>query len=309
MTSLVPNCVVVRVPGKINLQLSVGPKGEDGFHGVVTVFQAISLFDDVTVTRGDFDTGISVQITGDHTQGVPTDVTNLCVRAAALMCEKYALPTDLSIEIRKSIPVAGGMAGGSADAAATIIAIDTLFSLGLSREDIHNLAASLGSDVPFMLTGGTAVGRGRGDQVTSALSRGTYHWVLALSKAGLSTPAVYEECDRLRAGMDVATPHVHDQLLQALLTADAAALGKSLVNDLQAAACSLRPALRLILDVGSEYGALGSVVSGSGPTVAFLVSDEEQALDLAVALTSSGVIGGVTRVHGPVPGAKVIEVR
>ena len=174
---------------------------------------------------------------------------------------------------------------------------------------MHEIAAMLGSDVPFMLAGGTAVGRGRGDQVTSALSRGTYHWVLALSTAGLSTPAVYGECDRLRAGMDVATPHVNDQLLQALLAADPVALGKGLINDLQAAACSLRPALRLILDVGSEYGALGSIVSGSGPTVAFLVSDEDHALDLAVALTSSGVVGSVTRVSGPVPGAKIIDVR
>lgn len=309
MTPLVPNCVVVRVPGKVNLQLSVGPKEADGFHGVVTVFQAISLFDDVTVTRGDSGTGISVQTSGDHTHGVPSDGTNLSTRAAVLMCEKYDLPMDLSIEIKKSIPVAGGMAGGSADAAATIVAIDTLFSLGLSRDEMHGIAAMLGSDVPFMLTGGTAVGRGRGDQVTSALSRGTYYWVLALSTVGLSTPAVYGECDRLRAGMDVAAPHANDQLLQALLATDSVALGKSLVNDLQAAACSLRPALRLILDVGSEYGALGSIVSGSGPTVAFLVSDEEHALDLAVALTSSGVVGSVTRVSGPVSGAKVIEVR
>ena len=309
MTPLVPNCVVVRVPGKVNLQLSVGPKEDDNFHGVVTVFQAISLFDDVTVVRGDSGTGISVQILGDHTHGVPSDGTNLSARAAALMCEKYDLSMDLSIEIKKSIPVAGGMAGGSADAAATIVAIDALFSLGLSRDEMHEIAAMLGSDVPFMLAGGTAVGRGRGDQVTSALSRGTYHWVLALSTAGLSTPAVYGECDRLRAGMDVATPHVNDQLLQALLAADPVALGKGLINDLQAAACSLRPALRLILDVGSEYGALGSIVSGSGPTVAFLVSDEDHALDLAVALTSSGVVGSVTRVSGPVPGAKIIDVR
>lgn len=309
MTPLVPNCVVVRVPGKINLQLSVGPKEDDGFHGVVTVFQAISLFDDVTVTRGDPGTGISVHISGDYTHGVPNDATNLSARAAALMCKRHDLPMDLRIEIKKSIPVAGGMAGGSADAAATIVAIDALFSLGLSRDEMHNVAVMLGSDVPFMLTGGTAVGRGRGDQVTSALSRGTYHWVLALSTAGLSTPAVYGECDRLRTGLDVATPHVNDQLLQALLAADSVALGKNLINDLQAAACSLRPALRLVLDVGSEYGALGSIVSGSGPTVAFLVSDEDHALDLAVALTSSGVVGSVTRVSGPVPGAKVIEVR
>lgn len=304
----VATSVVVRVPGKINLQLSVGPKEADGFHGIVTVFQSISLFDDVTVTKEEIGAGLSLEINGDQVHGVPKDESNLAWRAAVLMCQKYELPADLRIDIKKSIPVAGGMAGGSADAAATILAIDALFGLGQTREELHQIAARLGSDVPFMLSGGTAVGRGRGDQVTAALSRGTYHWVLALSTMGLSTPSVYGECDRLREGMKVVTPHVNEHLLQALLAADPVALGKSLVNDLQPAACSLRPALRLILDVGGEYGALGSIVSGSGPTVAFLVGDEDQALDLAVALTSSGVVGSVVRVNGPVPGARVTEV-
>ena len=309
MSHIVPNAVVVRVPGKVNLQLSVGPKESDGYHGVVTVFQAISLFDDVTVSRADVDDGITIAISGDLAHGVPTDETNLAFIAAKLMCQAYDLPTDLVIDIKKSIPVAGGMAGGSADAAATILALDHLFTLGLAREDMHSIAAKIGSDVPFLLGGGTAVGRGHGDEVTSALSRGTYHWVLALSSVGLSTPAVFNEIDRLREGLDVAPPHANEYLLQALLTADAVAVGKALANDLQAAACSLRPALRLILDVGHEYGALGCIVSGSGPTVAFLVADEDAALDLTVALTSSGVIGTVTRASGPVPGARVIEVR
>lgn len=308
MTSSIPQRVVVRVPGKVNLQLSVGPKESDGFHGIVTVFQAISLFDEVTITRQEPGSGVVLSLTGDHIHGVPSDATNLCSQAVSLMCEEFDLPPDLAIEINKSIPVAGGMAGGSADAAAAIMAIDALFLLGLHRDEMHSVAAKIGSDVPFMLHGGTAVGRGRGDKVTSALSRGTYQWVLALSSVGLSTPAVYDECDRLRDGLNVSTPHANDHLLQALLAADPIALGKVLVNDLQPAACSLRPALRLILDVGSEYGALGSIVSGSGPTVAFLVADEDAALDLCVGLTSSGVVGSVARASGPVHGAKVIEV-
>ena len=181
MTQGVANSVVVRVPGKINLQLSVGPKEEDGYHGIVTVFQSISLYDDLTVTKEEIGTGLSLNINGDHVHGVPSDETNLAWRAAVLMCKKHEIPADLRIDIKKSIPVAGGMAGGSADAAATILAIDALFSLGQTREELHEVAAKLGSDVPFMLSGGTAVGRGRGDQVTAALSRGTYHWVLALS--------------------------------------------------------------------------------------------------------------------------------
>jgi 4-diphosphocytidyl-2-C-methyl-D-erythritol kinase len=299
--------VTVRVPAKVNLQLSVGPREADGFHSLVTVFQAISIFDEVTITLAQPNSGVSISISGDHTHGVPADSKNLAVKAAELIAQEYDLDIDVHIDIKKSIPVAGGMAGGSADAAATIVAIDYLFSLGMNREEMSEIAAQLGSDVPFMLSGGTAIGTGHGEQLTPALSRGTYHWVLALSSVGLTTPAVYAECDRLRAELDIAEPQTHEVLMQALLAADPKTVGASLTNDLQAAACSLRPALRLVLDVGQEYGALGALVSGSGPTVAFLVADEEAGLDLAVALTASGVVGSVARAYGPVGGAKVLS--
>ena len=299
--------VTVRVPAKVNLQLSVGPRESDGYHQLVTVFQAISIFDDVTIKIGEQGTGVKLTVSGDQIHGVPTDSSNLVVKAVELIADKFEIDIDVSIDIKKSIPVAGGMAGGSADAAATIVAIDELYSLDMTREEMHVIASQLGSDVPFLLSGGTAIGQGRGDQLTAALSRGTYHWVLALSSVGLSTPAVYGECDRLRQGLDISEPQISDVLMQALLSADPSHVGKLLVNDLQPAACSLRPALRLILDVGQEYGALGAIVSGSGPTVAFLVSDEEHGLDLAVALSASGVVGSVTRAYGPVHGAKVIE--
>lgn len=300
------NSVTVRVPAKVNLQLAVGPREADGFHNLVTVFQAISIYDDVTITKGAPGNGITIEIIGDHTHGVPADATNLAVKAAQLVSNEYDFTIDAHIEINKAIPVAGGMAGGSADAAAVIVGLNDLYDLEMSREEMHEFGAQLGSDVPFMISGGTAIGQGRGDQLTAALSRGTYHWVLALSSVGLSTPAVYQECDRLRAGLDIAAPQTSDALMQSLLAADPKAVGLALHNDLQAAACSLRPALSLVLDVGEEYGALGSIVSGSGPTVAFLVADEEQGLDLAVALTSSGVVGSVARAYGPVQGAKVI---
>jgi 4-diphosphocytidyl-2-C-methyl-D-erythritol kinase len=299
--------VTVRVPAKVNLQLSVGPRESDGYHQLVTVFQAISIFDDVTIRIGEQGSGVNLTVSGDQIHGVPTDSSNLVVKAVELIAEKFELDIDVSIDIKKSIPVAGGMAGGSADAAAAIVAIDELYSIEMTREEMHSIASQLGSDVPFLLSGGTAIGQGRGDQLTAALSRGTYHWVLALSSVGLSTPAVYCECDRLRQGLDISEPQISDALMQALLSADPSAVGKLLINDLQPAACSLRPALRLILDVGQEYGALGAIVSGSGPTVAFLVSDEEHGLDLAVALSASGVVGSVTRAYGPVHGAKVIE--
>ena len=293
------------MPAKVNLQLAVGPKESDGFHEVVTVFQAISILDTLKIEDSD---DFSISISGDYVNGVPLDSENLVARAVELMADRFETTKNLAININKKIPVAGGMAGGSADAAATLLGIDQLYGLNLSKDELSEVATNLGSDVPFMLHGGTAIGRGRGDDVTPALSRGTYSWVIAVSSTGLSTPAVYAECDRLRTGLDIKSPSLNDELLQALLSGDSVRVGKCLTNDLQAAACSLRPALRLILDMGHEYGALGGIVSGSGPSVAFLVADEDHSLDLAVALTSSGVVGSVARAQGPVSGAKVIAV-
>ena len=301
------NGVVVKVPGKVNLQLSVGPLESDGFHEVTTIFQAISIFDDVTVRYGVPNTGISLTVSGPTANGVPTDDKNLAYRAAKLMILKYGISEDIAIHIRKEIPVAGGMAGGSADAAGVLVGIDSLYELGLSRDELERVAAELGSDVPFSISGGIAIGRGHGDQITPALYRGSYHWVLALSNQGLSTPAVYKECDRLREGLDIAKPQVSTSLLQSLGAGNPYETGKALSNDLQAAACSLRPALRLVLEVGKEYGVLGGIVSGSGPTVAFLVEDDEKSLDLSVALSASGVVAGVARATGPVAGARVVE--
>ncbi len=297
---------VVRVPGKINLQLSVGPLQKDGYHELATVFQSVSLFDELTLTP--IESG-AIEIDCGDKAGVPEGRENLAYRAAELMIDRFDIESGVAIKIKKEIPIAGGMAGGSANAGAAIVGIDSLFSLGLSRNEMEKLGAELGADVPFTISGGTAIGTGRGDRITPVLSRGTYYWVLALSTSGLSTPAVYSECDRLREGMDIAAPHVSDELLQSLTHGDAKSLGKKLVNDLQPAACSLKPALRLILDVGIDYGALGGIVSGSGPTVAFLAENEEHALDLVVALTSSGVVGNVVRAQGPVPGARIVTDR
>ena len=299
--------VVARVPAKVNLQLSVGPLGSDGYHEVTTVFQAISLFYDVTVATALPGSGITISITGDTAHGVPVDNSNLAIKAAQLMAKTYDLPPDLIIKLKKEIPVAGGMAGGSADAAGVIVGLDSLFELGISRDEMESVGSKIGADVPFSICGGVAIGTGRGDQITPALAKGSYNWVLALSGQGLSTPSVYQECDRLREGLSIATPQVSEPLMQALRAGDAKALGKALSNELQSAACSLRPALRLVLDVGVDYGALGGIVSGSGPTVAFLVTDDEHAMDLTVALSSSGVVSSVVRATGPAAGARIIE--
>ena len=293
----------VRVPGKINLQLSVGQLAKDGYHELATVFQSVSLYDEVTLKLIDSD---EIIVNAQGKTGVPEGKDNLAYQAVDLMRKKFEVKDGIEIKIKKEIPIAGGMAGGSANAGAAIVGFDSLFSLGLSRNEMELIGSQLGADVPFTISGGTAIGTGRGDRITPVLSRGNYFWVLALSSSGLSTPAVYNECDRLREGLDIAAPHVSDELVQALSRGDATALGKVLVNDLQPAACSLKPALRLILDVGLDYGALGGIVSGSGPTVAFLAESEDHALDLVVALTSSGVVGNVLRAQGPVPGARVI---
>jgi 4-diphosphocytidyl-2-C-methyl-D-erythritol kinase len=314
---------LVKAPAKVNLQLSVGPCESDGYHNLVTLFQALSLYDDVRVrvhgelpeNRSVNDIEISISLTGSFTHGVPTDEGNLAAKAARLFIsqvlaqhESIELPEKIFIDINKEIPTAGGMAGGSADGAAVLLALDAIYEMGINRSTLEEFAAQLGSDLPFVLTGGVAIGRGRGDQITPALCAGTYQWVLALSSQGLSTPNVYKECDRLREGLEISLPDIHEELLLALRAGDAVALGKALSNDLQNAALSLKPALRLVLEVGRDYGALGSIVSGSGPTVAFLVEDEEKALDLTVALSSSGVVAGVVRATGPVPGARVVEL-
>jgi 4-diphosphocytidyl-2-C-methyl-D-erythritol kinase len=155
--------------------------------------------------------------------------------------------------------------------------------------------------------GGTAIGTGRGEQLTPALSRGEYHWVAAVADHGLSTPAVYTEIDRLREGRALPEPRVSERLMHALRAGDAERLGHVLGNDLEPAACSLDPGLEQTLEVGREAGALGGLVSGSGPTAIFLARDVEHALDIAVSLTASGAAAGTRRATGPVPGARVVE--
>jgi len=307
MTSapLVPGPVTVRVPAKVNLELLVGPLREDGYHSLSTVFQAVSLHDDVTVSVAD-EWGVSVS--GPLATGVPLGDDNIALRAARLLRRSREVD-PVHVRIRKGIPVAGGMAGGSADAAATLVALDHLWELGLDRDELEEAAAELGSDVPFLVSGGTAMGSGRGELLAPVLARGTYHWVFALGEDGLSTPAVYAECDRLRGTTEVPDPAPNPALMAALRTGDPHELAPQLANDLQEAAVSLRPSIGDVLASGMEYGALGGIVSGSGPTVAFLVEDNEAGIDLAVALTASGVVRDVRRATGPVHGAHVIPHR
>lgn len=314
--------VRVRVPSKINLHLGVGALRPDGYHDLTTVYHAIGLYDEVTATGaepgagrrdGSGDGGPAVTVDGEGAGELPLDGGNLAVRAVRALAAATGRDPRVRLHLRKRIPVAGGLAGGSADAAAALVACDTLWGTGLTRAELGELAAGLGSDVPFLLYGGTATGTGRGERI-APLPAGPapWHWVVAVADGGLSTPAVYAELDRLRsAGLAAPPPTagVPGGLVSALAGDDPAALAAALHNDLEPAALSLRPALRATLDAGRAAGALAGIVSGSGPTCVFLAADAGAARDVAAALTASGAGGAVCRraypVTGPVARAEV----
>jgi 4-diphosphocytidyl-2-C-methyl-D-erythritol kinase len=321
--------VTVRVPAKINLQLAVGRLRPDGYHGLVTVFHAVSLFDDVTVASAETDT---VTVTGEGAILVPEDADNLALRSVRALRETVATREArgardaagvsdgaaaavgiggvgrVAVTIAKRIPVAGGMAGGSADAAAALVACNELWDTGLSQAELCAIGSTVGSDVAFAVIGETAIGRGRGEQLTpvQAPAQATYHWVLALADGHLSTPRVFRELDRQRQAEKVAEPELSTELMQALNAGDPARLGTALSNDLQEPALSLFPALRKTLEAGIEAGARGALVSGSGPTCFFLAASASEAIALANALSGAGVCRAVATATGPAAGASVI---
>ena len=300
--------VHARAPGKINVFLKVGSLLEDGYHDVAIAYQAVSLFEEVRVRHAD---DFSVSLTGSVELGrVPTDPSNIAIRAARLLARTTRYLGGVHIDIEKNVPVAGGMGGGSADAAATLIACDALWRTDLPREQLLALARQLGADVPFAITGGTAIGTGRGDELSPALAKGQFHWVLAVADFGLSTPTVYTELDRHRErhARDIypadPTPTVDAHVLQALRAGDPHMLAECLHNDLQAPALHLEPSLAETLELGEANGALAGIVSGSGPTVAFLAADLDSALDLQVALSAARL--KAVRATGPVHGARLV---
>ncbi|MEU9439580.1 4-(cytidine 5'-diphospho)-2-C-methyl-D-erythritol kinase [Streptomyces sp. NPDC048304] len=295
--------VTVRVPAKVNVQLAVGAARPDGFHDLANVFLAVGLYDEVTVTPAD---ELRITCEGPDAAQVPLDRTNLAARAAIALAGRRGIEPDVHIHIAKDIPVAGGMAGGSADGAGALLACDRLWGTAASRAELLAICADLGSDVPFSLVGGAALGTGRGERLTALEVGGTFHWVFAMAERGLSTPAVFREFDRLAEGRDIPEPVASPELLQALAKGDAEALGAAVANDLQPAALSLFPELAGTLEAGRGAGALAALVSGSGPTTAFLTRDAESAQKVAAALRASGTCKAVRTAAGPVPGATVL---
>ncbi|MEY2698838.1 MAG: hypothetical protein RL720_794 [Actinomycetota bacterium] len=302
--------VHVRAPGKINVSLAVGAVMEDGYHDVATTYQAVSLYEEIRAYHAD---DFSVTFTGDFDlSGIPLDATNLAIKAAQLLARKAKYRGGVRLEIEKNVPIAGGMGGGSADAAGTLVACDALWGTNLGKDALLALAAELGADVPFALMGGTAIGTGRGDRLSPVLtSHEHFEWVLVPADFGLSTPAVYGELDahRERHVADIKpapqSPTVDTSVLQALRAGDPIMLADALSNDLQAPALHLQPSLVDVLELGEKNGALAGIVSGSGPTLAFLAEDVESAIDLQVTLSAAG--HKVLRVSGPVHGARVVN--
>ncbi|ARX84069.1 MULTISPECIES: 4-(cytidine 5'-diphospho)-2-C-methyl-D-erythritol kinase [Streptomyces] len=299
--SAAPGSITVRVPAKVNVQLAVGAARPDGFHDLANVFLAVGLYDEVTATPAD---ELRVTCAGPGADQVPLDRTNLAARAAEALAARYGRRADVHLHIAKDIPVAGGMAGGSADGAGALVACDALWGTGASRDELLDICAELGSDVPFSLVGGAALGTGRGEKLAELAVGGTFHWVFAVADGGLSTPAVYREFDRLTP--DAPEPVASPALLDALRTGDPTALAGALTNDLQPAALSLFPALTDTLKAGTEAGALAGLVSGSGPTTAFLAKDAESAERVAAALRASGTCRTARVAVAPAPGATVV---
>lgn len=304
-----PGSVRVVAPAKINLHLAVGAPREDGFHPLDTVYHAIGLTDALTVTAA-AEPGVRLTLAApDHVDaaGVPLDGTNIVARAAAVLGARMGVEPAVDVHVDKTIPVAGGMAGGSADAGAALRALHALWvdagAAPLAEADLLAAAAELGSDVPFTLVGGTARGLGRGEIVEPVVDTGTYWWVVAPSSQGLSTPAVYRHYDVLFP--DAApVPAAPDALLVALAAGDVPAVAAALRNDLGAASVDLRPGLGDLIARGEAEGALRGMVSGSGPTCVFLCDSEGAAGAVAAGLRGAGQPVALVA-SGPVPGARL----
>lgn len=302
--------VTASAPGKTNLFFAVGPLLDDGFHDVASIYLALDLREEVSVSPASaWSVSVSGNISAEQIAAVPTGEENLVVQAAKRVAKLAGTSAQpISFAIDKHVPVAGGMGGGSADAAAALVAVNALWCTGIEAQLSDTV--ELGADVPFALAGGIAIGLGRGEQLTQIESVPAIHLVLVTSDQGLSTPAVYKRLDELRAGRGTDPKKapaavVPEVLIRALQAGNQTEIAELLKNDLQEAALDLRPDLKQTIEDGVAAGALAGFVSGSGPTIAFLVADADRAEDLAQKLHIKGY--RALAASGPAAGAFIRE--
>lgn len=304
----VPDVRTVKVlaPGKVNAGLAVGGPGADGYHDLETLFVSVSCYDEITIAPA---ARLQVTVSGASAGEVPADGTNLAARAAVLLGDRCGITPSVHIHINKRIPVCGGMAGGSADAAAVLVACDALWGTGLEYSELDALAAALGADVPFCLHGGAAIGRGRGGMLEPVTAGRPFHWVFAIAHDGLSTPAMFKALDerRERRGSALlAPPALPDALLHAFTAGEPRRLAQELVNDFEPIAFELRPSLLETRRIGLEAGALAGLLAGTGATYAFLADSAEDARVVAEKLSASETCAAVRVAQGPVPRPEVV---
>lgn len=315
--------VTAVAPGKVNMSLRIGPLREDGYHDVATLYFAVSLHEEVTAAPRE-DEAITVSLSersaftdvqyqdGGETlpATIPLDERNLAYQAAKKLRERLGIRSGVDLTITKNVPVAGGMGGGSADAAAALVACSALWGSGFSKEQLAEIGAELGADVPFAIFGGAAVGQGVGDQLSPLLTRGELNLVVVPANTGLSTPEIYRELDSMReeAGITAEEPELDADLVRAVCTSDAEMVATLMANDLQAPAVRKIPSLERMMDVGLLEGAMQGMVSGSGPTVVFLARDAVSAGQLATGLEERTDVWAIP-VTGPAPGARLLTTR
>ncbi len=277
--------VCIKGYAKINLHLDVTGRMEGGYHRVETVMQSVSLFDEIELRLCE---GDKISVACD-VAGVPLDERNLAVRAARLFFEKTGTTSGLRITIRKQIPMAAGMAGGSTDGAAVLLGLNRLYHNQLSKEELCALGGRLGADVPFCILGGTAFAEGKGDVLHPFPTMPDCYLVLACEGEGVSTPWAYGLLDSLYNNFEtVEYPRGMEQLKMAMADGDLTRTAHAIYNIFEEPVIAQRPVAAEIREVLLRSGALSAMMSGSGPSVFGIFTCEEQARMAAQALTEKG---------------------
>ena len=282
MAGMAPNAesINLRANAKLNLFLRVLGRRSDGYHELESIFHTVALADDLSLTPSDEGVDVSMSFAAGVSGDPPVSEDNLSFRAARSLIERAGLDRGARIEIVKRIPIGSGMGGGSADAAAAIAGLNELWGLDLEQSEVLKVAGLIGSDVPFCLSGGTALVMGRGEELTPLPCREPLHFVLCMSFEPLATRSVYERWRPESALGDAGSA----PMALALGTGDVEGVAASLHNDLEAPAFELRPELADKKQAVLDAGALGACMSGSGPTIFGIARDSDDARRLATLL-------------------------